>query len=347
MSRIQSFSMLLCGAGLFGSILSAQTVISARSGLIHLAEGQVYLKDQLINPQFGQFPEVKEGETLRTAEGRAEVLLSPGVFLRLAENSAVKMISNRLIDTRLEFLSGSALIEAAEIEKDTNLTVVYKETTLEFPKKGLFRLDSDPGSLKVYNGEAVVSGAGQTLTLKEGRMTLLAGVYSAEKFDNKVGDAFYRWAARRSGAMAAANVSAAKSVRTSGFFSGGSGMGTGMWQYNPYFGLFTFIPGMGTYYSPFGYYYYSPVTVTRVFDYARGGGYGNTGAYNTPSSGFNSTPRYSSDLGYNVGSRSSDSFISVPAASSNAAAAVSSSPRAGGDAGGGVARGGGGSGGRR
>jgi len=322
-------------------------LISARSGLIHLAEGQVFLKDQPINPQFGQFPEVKEGETLRTGEGRAEVLLSPGVFLRLAENSSIKMISNRLIDTRLEFLSGSALIEAGEIQKDNNLTVIYKDATIEFPKKGLFRLDSEPATLKAYNGEAIVSGTGQTLTLKEGKMTLLTGVYSAEKFDNKTSDAFYRWAARRSGAMAAANISSAKTVRNSSFMSGGSGMG--MWQYNPYFGMFTFIPGGGTYYSPFGYYYYSPVTVSQVYNYARGASYGgNSGTgYNAASSGFNSSPHYNSDLGYNVGSRSSDSFSTSQAAPSNAAAAAPSSARSGGDAGGGAARGGGGSGGRR
>ena len=45
----------------------------------------------------------------------AEILLTPGVFLRVAENSSIKMISSRLIDTRVDLLSGSILIECAEL----------------------------------------------------------------------------------------------------------------------------------------------------------------------------------------------------------------------------------------
>src|SRR2546429_3861810 len=48
------------------------------------------------------FPDVKENWQLRTEEGRAEVLLTPGVFLRVSENSAIRMIANRLIDTRVD-----------------------------------------------------------------------------------------------------------------------------------------------------------------------------------------------------------------------------------------------------
>jgi hypothetical protein len=97
-----------------GSIaaLAQSAVISARSGLIHYVEGQVYVGDQLVETKFGVFPEVKENQQLKTEEGRAEVLLTPGVFLRLGENSSFRMITNRLIDTRLEFLSGRAIVEA-------------------------------------------------------------------------------------------------------------------------------------------------------------------------------------------------------------------------------------------
>ena len=49
----------------------AQTAISARSGMIHYVEGQVYLGNQAVETKFGHFPEVKENGELRTAEGRA------------------------------------------------------------------------------------------------------------------------------------------------------------------------------------------------------------------------------------------------------------------------------------
>src|SRR6476469_7474053 len=89
-----------------GSAAFAQSVISAHSGLIHYVEGQVSLDGKQVEVKNASFPEVKENMELRTADGRAEVLLSPGAFLRLGENSAIRMVSNKLTDSRLEFLSG-------------------------------------------------------------------------------------------------------------------------------------------------------------------------------------------------------------------------------------------------
>src|SRR5437588_9754366 len=86
-------------------VASAQSVISAKSGLIHYAEGRVYLGDKLVESQFGSFPDIKGNGQVRTEDGRAEVLLTPGVFLRIGENSSIRMVTNRLIDTRVEFLS--------------------------------------------------------------------------------------------------------------------------------------------------------------------------------------------------------------------------------------------------
>jgi len=130
--------LALCGLALVaGSVVAfAQpTVISARSGLIHHVEGQVYVADQVVDSKIGTFPEVKENQTLRTEEGRAEVLLTPGVFLRLGENSSFRMITNRLIDTRLEFLSGSAIVEAQDVPRDNSVTVVYGEATVHVRKR--------------------------------------------------------------------------------------------------------------------------------------------------------------------------------------------------------------------
>src|ERR1700674_3851376 len=72
-----------------------QSAISAHSGMIHYVEGKVLLEGQPVDPKFGEFPEVKNDQVLETEEGRAEVLLTPGVFLRVAENSSFKMLSNR------------------------------------------------------------------------------------------------------------------------------------------------------------------------------------------------------------------------------------------------------------
>src|ERR1700738_1242027 len=107
---------IIVGSLLFGSalIFSAygQSVISAHSGVVHYVEGDVYVQDKLVELKFGQFPDLKPDQVLRTAEGRAEILLTPGSFLRVAENSEVRMISNKLNDTRIELLRGTMLVES-------------------------------------------------------------------------------------------------------------------------------------------------------------------------------------------------------------------------------------------
>lgn len=83
-----------------GLSLSAQPVISAKSGTIAKAEGSVFLNNQPVADSITRFQDVKENGVVRTEDGRAEVLLPPGYFLRVGENSQMKLLSNRLIDTR-------------------------------------------------------------------------------------------------------------------------------------------------------------------------------------------------------------------------------------------------------
>src|SRR5579863_3581855 len=165
------------------STASSQTVISAKSGLIHYVEGRVYLGDQLIETKFGQFPDLKENAQLRTAEGRAEVLLTPGVFLRGGENSAIKMITNRLIDTRVELLSGSALVEADELLRDNGVSIVYKDYAVQLQKKGVYRFDSEPASVRVYEGEAIALYNGRSEQIKPGHVMEMNGELKTAHFD--------------------------------------------------------------------------------------------------------------------------------------------------------------------
>ena len=260
----------------------AQSVISARSGLIHYVEGQVYLGDEQVDSKFGNFPEVKENAQLRTAEGRAEVLLTPGVFLRLGENSSFRMVTNRLIDTRLELLSGTAIVEAEDIPKDNSVTVVYKDASAHVLKKGLYRFDATAGELRVYDGAAQVSAGEKTVQVNEGHQIALDTLV-ATKFDKNLTDALDRWSARRAEYLSMANVSAANTLRGSMYYGGMFNSG---WFWNPYFGMFTFVPGLdGMWYSPYGYRFWSPFDVYMAYmpgyyyypsGYSSGSGYRRT-----------------------------------------------------------------------
>jgi len=274
--------------------LAQSAVISARSGLIHYVEGQVYVGDQLVETKFGVFPEVKENQQLRTEEGRAEVLLTPGVFLRLGENSSFRMITNRLIDTRLEFLTGAAVVEAEDIAKDNSVTVVYGDATVHPTKKGVYRFDSGTGELRVYDGLAEVTAGGQTVEVKEGHLIAL-DTLAVGKFDKTVSDALNRWSERRDSYVSMANVGAADTLRTSAFAGiGGNNPFMGGWYWNPFFGMYSYVPGMGgMFYSPFGNPFFSPFDVYMAYmpgfyyypayfgNYGYGNGYGYGNAYNS------------------------------------------------------------------
>ena len=234
-----------------------QHVISAKAGLIHYTEGEVLLGDKAIEQKPGDFKEMKIGDRLTTKEGRAEILLTPGVTLRMAENSAVVMNSNKLSDVRFEVVAGSALIEAGEVTKDTNIDVVLNGAIVEVRKRGVFRVEaSTPPKIRVYDGEVTVTNAGTPLVVKEGREVMLAAVPVVDKFRKDDTDSFDRWSGRRSGYLAAANMSAARYMRENDM-----NWGTGGWFFNPYMGMFTYIPMNGVYNNYWGYRYYSPRTV--------------------------------------------------------------------------------------
>ena len=257
-----ALGVLVLAAGSIAA-LAQSAVISARSGLIHYVEGQVYVGDQLVETKFGVFPEVKENQQLRTEEGRAEVLLTPGVFLRLGENSSFRMITNRLVDTRLEFVSGATVVEAEDIGKDNSVTVAYRDATVHPIKKGVYRFDSAAGELRVYDGLAEVTAGDRTVAVKEGQSIAL-DTLAVHRFDKTVTDALNRWSERRAGYVSMANVAAANTLRTS-LFSGGNPFLSG-WYWNSFLGMYSFVPGVGgMFYGAYGNPFFSPFDVDMAF----------------------------------------------------------------------------------
>lgn len=261
-----TLSGLLIAAGLATQGLHAQAFISAQSGVVHYVEGRVLIGSHAVDARPGQFPAIKEGEVMSTEEGRAEILLTPGVFLRVAENSSIRMVSTHLTDTRVELLTGSALVEVADIPKDNAVTLLYKDRSISLRKTGLYRVDAEPARAAVYQGEAVVSAGSDQLTLKNGKQAPLDGVLVAEGFTTKEGgagdDALFRWSKRRDGYDSLASVYAAHSVLDDGMSPYQS-----QWRFNPYFGMYSFVPGSYLGYSPFGFSYFSPGSAYQAYFY--------------------------------------------------------------------------------
>lgn len=279
---------LVCGSW---ATATAQNAISAKAGLVQVADGEVFVNDTAIQTKIAEFTDLKNTDVLRTAEGRAEVLLTPGAFMRMGDNSSFRMVSSRLSDVRLEVLQGEALVEITEMLSDNAITVSLDNASFELTKGGLFAFGADPARLRVYKGEAIAVLGEKYVRVKEGHQETFNGSeWTQSNFDTKDTDALYRWSQRRAENVAVANVSAARQSGNSfdsysyggypmlgyGYGSyglggyGGYGMGGyggfgGGWMYNPYFGMFTFLPFYGTAWSPFGYAFYTPITVVPVY----------------------------------------------------------------------------------
>ena len=335
---------VICGSW---ATATAQNAISAKAGLVQVADGEVLVNDNPIQNKIAVFTDLKAGDVLRTGEGRTELLLTPGAFLRMGDNSRLRMVSTRLSDVRLEVVQGEALVEITEVVGDNAINVRLGNAEFELTRGGLFAFDADAVRLRVYKGEATAVLPGdKNGRVKEGRqLTFTGNAWTQSGFDAKETDALYRWSQRRAEDVAVANVSAARQSGNSfdsysdpiygaagygyggygyngfgygGFGYGGMGYGGmgyggmgafgGNWMFNPYFGMYTFLPFAGTAWSPFGYAFYTPITVMPVYANApvvqpgKPAVPGKPGKVVTPAGNVMRTPAFTSAAAMHTGS---------------------------------------------
>lgn len=209
-SRCVSFATAILSLGY--SPICAQSVVSARAGLVHFFEGSVSVDGQPLEQKFGKFYEVRQGSELRTDDGRAEVLLTPGVFIRIDQNSSMRMLSTRLSDTRVEFIGGSASLDSRNGASNAPVTLVYKGYQVHFREQGRYRFDSAPAELKVENGEAEVTLNAKSVVVASGRVLPFTPALASRTLNLDGGqDGLDRWASTRSEDIQANDASAASS----------------------------------------------------------------------------------------------------------------------------------------
>ena len=192
--------VLLCG-----SLAVAQPrTISARAGTISYQRGTVYVDDDLVHATYGEHPpfQMRNGQRLRIENGRVELLLGIGVYLRMLGPSAIRMQETKLADTRVVVENGSALIEVAGMNKDARLEVICGDSSIELKHDGSYRVDAPAEAmapkLRIYSGAATVLRDGIAVKGRTGLAVDLAVGLHLSKFDLKDSDALQAWAARRS-----------------------------------------------------------------------------------------------------------------------------------------------------
>jgi hypothetical protein len=244
--------------GAFAAVMWASA--SAPIGTINYIEGDVSLGGRAINQTSVGTAALAAGQSIATHNGKAEILLTPGIFFRLGDNSAAQMVSPGLANTALILQKGRAMVEVDHILPANNVRVNEGSTSTQLVKAGLYEFDADLGLLRVFDGEAVVQARDQQVKVKGGRELGFnsIGQLKSEKFDKKASeDDFYRWGSLRSSYISEANVDTARLYAGSGgpYLSAWAGDG---WYWDPYFDAYTFLPADGIFFSPFGWGYYSP-----------------------------------------------------------------------------------------
>ena len=237
--------------------------ISAKAGGVGFTEGGVSIaRADGKGGVLLKGDQIEIGDTVTTTtDGRAEILLNPGSYMRVGGGTTMKFDSTSLDDLRIELSSGTAIFEVFATEK-FRVNVVTPREKLSMFKSGVYRVDLDrngSGELTVTEGLAAVGGVKDLILVRSG-FTASFGYGTAttiEKTSKAKNDALAKWSKSR--AKDLANMTA--SLKNSGIQNSLLSTNT---SWNPYgsFGLwvyglygYCFLPFGQGWYSPYGYGY--------------------------------------------------------------------------------------------
>ena len=220
-----------------------QYIVSAKAGLVNYIDGQanVHLREQ-----------VAPSTLIQTgAQSHVELLLNPGSYLRLGENSAVVLDSIELTTIAVRLVDGAAIIEAADVDKHAPIHVTTGNLRVLIVSPGLYRFSG--GTALVLDGKLRI--ADSSMTVKKGhKIASLGDGNGAVAFS----DGLDRWSEKRSSDLARANAMAYRERSGAGTSSLGGYPGLALlsngstWLYSSMLGGFTFIP-QPSYRSYYGY----------------------------------------------------------------------------------------------
>jgi len=254
-------------------------IISANAGTVNYTSGKVSVAKKNAKSgvlEKGDSLEVGDKVTTGT-DGRAEVLLNPGSYLRLSENSRFEFATTSLDDLKIKLNGGSAIFEVVA-DKHFKVTVGAGRAVFYLIKSGIYRVDSEAdgtGKISVWKGVAQI-GDNAATQIKGGQTASATGSTGGQtavaKFDRDAFSDLEVWSKSRAKEIAKINEKLIRRDMNNSLLSSFSRSNTsafggyGLWVYDPFYGSSCFLP--------FGYGFRS----------AYGIGYNQTiWSYNTPS----------------------------------------------------------------
>lgn len=264
-----------------------QYVISAKAGAINMVSGgaQVKRRGEAEWRNLTSQDNLDNGDLVQTsADGRVEVLLNPGSYLRLAENTEIELTDASLDSLRTRLLKGSAVLEITGTgDRTSPIEITTPQTKVSADRKGVYRVNvpsADLAIVRVRKGRALVGGTevkdGKQITVDRGSAANVA------KFDKDAQDSFDLWSGQRAETLVAANRKLSKSAVTNAYagyrrnpYGWGRSFG-GFWLYDPIFHGHTFLPYYSGWSSPYGFGYRNGFGFPR---YGTGFGFGGFGGF--------------------------------------------------------------------
>ena len=236
-------------------VASTSFIVSTKAGVVNFVQGSATVKAATV---------AKAGQPIGTGpNGRVEVLLNPGSYLRMGENSQVVLDKVELYDIAVHVVQGSALVESNGFTKDLPLTVKTGNMNIQVIKDGIYLFED--GKVIVLKGK--VRDADKGFTYGEGYEISDNQGYRVQKV-KAFTTGLELWSRQRDAQIASANINVAKSLnQTSGVPVGSF---QDVWLWSSLLGSFIYMPG-GGYRSPYGY------TYQQVIPYYGGGYYGGGG----------------------------------------------------------------------
>jgi hypothetical protein len=284
-------------------------VISAKAGGINAITGQasVYSRGEADWQQLMITDDLDAGDRVRTAiDGRVEILLNPGSYLRVGGNSEIELSNNALDNLEVRLIRGTAIVEATGADGvDLNINISTPHTKLAIVRQGLYRLNVVPGDnteLIVRKGRVILPDShtkvkGGNKVVFNATTVSVAKLTKEEKKNQEDVDV---WSKQRAETLAKANRRITETMFRSAFaayrdFDPWSRTSFGMWFYNSGANCYTFLPFRFGWTSPYGNSYsntlyggpgYYPQTYGNNGPTTSGGGSGQpTYSGGAPSSG--------------------------------------------------------------
>ncbi len=270
---------ILTGMCLLAASSFSQTyTISAKPGALNFIEGDVTVNGDPVWKSNVKSTFLAQNDVIAVKQGRAEVLLNPGVFLRISDGAQVRMLKPSLIDTQLEVLAGESMLEVDNLEPGSSINVLDHGSSTTLLKPGLYKF-TENYIASLEEGKAEVVFGSHKVELKKNKQVEIGDALAETKVDLKAPDDLYAWSNNRAQYNAAATYAGATNVYNAGGY-GYSAINSPGWYWNSPFNSYMWLPGNGAYYSPFGWGFYGPgvVAYAPVFTYPLYGSGYYTGA---------------------------------------------------------------------